>query len=71
MTFFIWNDAFLNSLLDANKFITGLPPASEVVEREAASFTIEVKDPDAPVEFFIAGQKITGNDNRQVFETQM
>ncbi|XP_059094392.1 twitchin-like [Tigriopus californicus] len=48
----------------ANRFITGLPLSTDVIEREAASFTIEVKDPDAPVEFFIAGQKIAGNDSR-------
>ena len=49
---------------DANKFIESLPAKSNVVERESATFTVQVKDPDAPVDFFIAGKKVTGSDDR-------
>ena len=50
---------------DANKFIKGLPSTVDVVEREALTFDVEVKDPDAPVDFYIAGEKvIPGQDDR-------
>ena len=55
---------FCSSIADANQFIQGLPTSSEVVEREAAVFNVEVKDPGAPVEFYIAGKKITQSDDR-------
>ena len=31
---------------DANKFIKGLPATVDVVEREALTFDVEVKDPE-------------------------
>lgn len=49
---------------DANKFIQPLPSTTNAVERESASFTIQVKDPEAPVEFYVAGKKITPDDDR-------
>lgn len=50
---------------DANKFIKGLPATVDVVEREALTFDVEVKDPEAPVDFYIAGEKIIpGQDER-------
>ena len=45
-------------------FITPLPAQTEAVERESASFVVEVKDPDAPVDFYIAGEKIEEGDDR-------
>ena len=37
----------------------------DVVEREAMTFNVQVKDPDAPVDFYIAGKKISpGQDDR-------
>ena len=44
--------------------MTGLPSGQEVVERESASFTVQVKDPDAPVDFYIAGEKVQEGDPR-------
>jgi len=38
-----------------NKIIKGLPATHEVVERESAEFIVELRDPTAPVEFFING----------------
>ena len=50
---------------DANKFIKGLPSTVDAVEREALTFDVEVKDPEAPVDFYIAGEKIIpGQDER-------
>jgi hypothetical protein len=49
---------------DANAFLTPLPTAADTVEREAATYTVQVKDPDAPVEFYIAGQKVHEGDDR-------
>ena len=35
-----------------------------MVEREATNFAVEVKDPDAPVDFYINGVKIEPDDDR-------
>ncbi len=50
--------------VDANKFLTGMPNTCDVVEREANVFNVMVKDPNAPVEFYIGGNKVTGDDPR-------
>ena len=49
---------------DANRFLTPLPTTSEAVERENNTFTVEVKDPDAPVDFYINGEKVLEGDER-------
>ena len=36
----------------------------DVVEREQCVFNVEVKDPGAPVDFFINGKKVSKNDSR-------
>jgi len=36
----------------------------EAVEREPVSVNVEIKDPDAPVTFYIAGKKVTPSDDR-------
>jgi len=41
-----------------------LPHKVEAVEREPVSVNVEVKDPDAPVTFYIAGKKVTPSDDR-------
>ena len=53
-------------LPDANKFVTPLPNVTNGIEREENTFTVQVKDPDAPVEFFIAGRKIQPGDDERV-----
>ena len=50
--------SFFLSPIDANRFLAGLPNSCHVVERESATFNVQVKDPNAPVEFYIAGKKV-------------
>ncbi len=53
-------------LVVANRFLGGWPRTSNVVERESASFSIQVKDPNAPVDWYIAGKKVEPGDDRYV-----
>jgi len=48
----------------ANCFIKAMKQIVNVVEREEVTFNVEVKDPGAPVDFFINGKKISKNDDR-------
>jgi hypothetical protein len=52
------------SFADANGFVKGLDQFVDVVEREAYTFNVEVKDPSAPVEFYIKGARVGLNDSR-------
>ena len=49
---------------DANQFIKGMDQFVDVVEREKHVFNVEVKDPGAPVDFFINGKKVSKTDER-------
>jgi len=48
----------------ANMFIKGLDQFMDVVEREQCVFNVEVKDPGAPVDFYINGKKVSKSDSR-------
>jgi len=48
----------------ANIFIKGLDRTTEATEREESTFNVEVKDPNAPVDFYINGNKVSKNDSR-------
>ena len=50
--------------LDANQFIKGMDQFVDVIEREKHVFNVEVKDPGAPVDFFINGKKVSKTDER-------
>lgn len=52
------------SFLDANQFIKGMDQFVDVIEREKHVFNVEVKDPGAPVDFFINGKKVSKSDER-------
>ena len=60
------SEHFLKSFLsiDANMFIKGLDQFMDVVEREQCVFNVEVKDPGAPVDFYINGKKVSKSDSR-------
>ena len=49
---------------DANCFIKGMDQFVDVVERERHVFNVEVKDPGAPVDFYINGNKVRKGDER-------
>ena len=51
-------------IVDENGFVKGLDPFIDVVERESYVFSVEVKDPTAPVDFYIGGQRVGRNDPR-------
>jgi len=48
----------------ANGFVKAMEQFVDVVEREQVVFPVEVKDPGAPVDFYINGKKVSKNDNR-------
>jgi len=48
----------------ANVFVKSLDRTVDVVEREECTMSVEVKDPSAPVDFFINGKKVGRNDER-------
>lgn len=48
----------------ANEFVKGLDQFVDVVEREQHVFNVEVKDPNAPVDFYMKGVKVSKNDSR-------
>ncbi|XP_023324296.1 twitchin isoform X2 [Eurytemora carolleeae] len=48
----------------ANEFTKGLDQFIDVVEREEYVFNVEVKDPGAPVEFYMKGEKVSRSDPR-------
>ena len=49
---------------DANNFVKGLDQFVDVVERESYTFAVEVKDPNAPVDFFLKGVRVGKGDSR-------
>ena len=51
-------------ILDANQFVKGMDQFVDVIEREKHVFNVEVKDPGAPVDFFINGKKVSRSDER-------
>ena len=52
------------NIVDANEFTKGLDQFIDVVEREEYVFNVEVKDPGAPVEFYMKGEKVSRSDPR-------
>lgn len=48
-------------------FLKGLDQFTDGVEREECVFTVHVKDPGAPVDFYFKGQKISKSDNRCMY----
>ena len=51
-------------IADANCFIKGMEQFVDVVERDKHVFNVEVKDPGAPVDFYINGNKVSKSDER-------
>ena len=49
---------------DANEFVKGMDQFVDVVEREEHVFNVEVKDPGAPVTFFMKGVEVRKSDPR-------
>ena len=45
-------------------FIKQLEKRASAVEREQAVFSVEVKDPEAPVDFYITGERLNKADPR-------
>ena len=43
---------------DANGFVRAMEQFVDVVEREQVVFPVEIKDPTAPVDFYINGKKV-------------
>ena len=56
--------SFIALFVDANEFIKGMDQFVDVIEREKHVFNVEVKDPGAPVDFFINGKKVSKTDER-------
>lgn len=52
------------SFLDHNAFKKGMRDFKQCVEREEIIFNVEVKDPGAPVDFFINGEPVDTSDGR-------
>ena len=50
--------------LDHNAFKKGMRDFKQCIEREEIIFNVEVKDPGAPVDFFINGKKVSRSDER-------
>jgi hypothetical protein len=44
--------------------VKGLDQFVDVVERESYTFSVEVKDPSAPVDFYFKGVKVERGDSR-------
>ena len=55
---------------DNNRFLQGLPHNLQAVEREPLSLTVQVKDPEAPVSFYIGGKKVSSSDSRCEIENK-
>ena len=51
-------------ILDHNGFKKGMRDFKQCVEREQIIFNVEVKDPNAPVDFFINGEPVNTADGR-------
>ena len=50
--------------LDHNQFKKGMRDFKQCIEREPIVFNVEVKDPTAPVEFYINGELVDTSDGR-------
>ncbi len=54
----------IKNFSDNNGFVKGMREFKQCVEREKIVFNVEVKDPNAPVEFFKNGEKIEPDGER-------
>ena len=55
---------FSASIADNNQFVKGMREFKQCVEREKIVFNVEVKDPNAPVDFYKNGEKIVPDGQR-------